>query len=262
MEEGPVRADPRQDRAADHGRRARLPERVQALYCTRPLDGQAGQRRQGHRLEDRHRSRTARPAERQDADRGRDEGHAEDRDRHRRLRGHPAAGAGDQRPRGGEGLAGSGQADRARPHPPGAVPRGRKDPLPRRAGSAAQDHQQPHMERHRERDRFVQRRLHQRARVHPLAHVDRPPAVLPRSPVGDRLRRGVQQLPPAGGPEDHGRHPQHQAEREQGDPAQLHHAAPEVGHPQHLQRQPDDADAEPRRPGGVAERRRRQAQRY
>ena len=130
-----------------------------------PLDGQAGQRRQGHRLEDRHRGRAARPAQRQDADRRRDPGHAEDRDRHRRLRGHPAAGARDQRPRGGEGLAGAGQADRPRPHAPGAVPRGREDPLPRRAGAAAQDHQQPDLERHRERDRQLQRRLHQRARA-------------------------------------------------------------------------------------------------
>ena len=141
MEEGPVRADPRQDRAADRRGRARLPERLQALHRARPLDGQAGQRRQGHRLEDRHRGRAARPAQRQDADRRRDAGHAEDRDRHRRLRGHPAAGARDQRPRRGEGLGGAGQADRPRPHAPGAVPRGREDPLPRRAGAAAQDHQ-------------------------------------------------------------------------------------------------------------------------
>jgi nitrate reductase alpha subunit len=49
------------------------------------------------------------------------------------------------------------------------------------------------------------------------------------------------------------RHPQHQAQWREGDPAQLHHAAPEVGHPQHLQRQPADADAQPRWPGGVAE---------
>ena len=42
--------------------------------------------------------------------RRRDLGHAEDRDRHRRLRGDPAAGARNQRPRGGEGLGGTGQA--------------------------------------------------------------------------------------------------------------------------------------------------------
>ena len=37
-------------------------------------------------------------------------------------------------------------------------------------------------------------------------------------------------------------------ERQPGDPAELHHAAPEMGHPQHLQRQPADADAVARRP--------------
>jgi hypothetical protein len=141
VEEGPVRADPRQDRAADRCRRARLPERLQALHRAGPLDGQAGQRRQGHRLEDRHRGRATGPAQRQDADRGRHAGHAEDRDRHRRLRGHPAAGTRDQRPCRREGLGSAGQADRTRPHAPGAVPRGREDPLPRRAGAAAQDHQ-------------------------------------------------------------------------------------------------------------------------
>ena len=35
MEEGPVRTDPRQDRAADRRGRARLPERVQALHGAR-----------------------------------------------------------------------------------------------------------------------------------------------------------------------------------------------------------------------------------
>jgi nitrate reductase / nitrite oxidoreductase, alpha subunit len=72
----------------------------------------------------------------------------------------------------------------------------------------------------------------------------------------------LSQLPPAGGPEDHQRHPQHQGQRQPGDPAQLHHAAPEVGHPQHLQRQPDDADAQPRRHRGLAQRGRREKGRH
>ena len=59
-----VRADPGQDRAADDGGRARLPERVQALHRARPADEQDRQRRQGHRLEHRDRSQAARPAER------------------------------------------------------------------------------------------------------------------------------------------------------------------------------------------------------
>ena len=49
----------------------------------------------------------ARRAERHRARRRRDQGHAEDRDRHRRLRGDPAAGARDQRPCRGEGLGGA-----------------------------------------------------------------------------------------------------------------------------------------------------------
>ena len=65
---------------------------------------------------------------------------------------------------------------------------------------------------------------------------------------------GFQQLPPAGGPEDHRGDAQPARQRQQGDPAQLHHAAPEVGHPQHLHRQPADADAEPRRADRLAER--------
>jgi nitrate reductase alpha subunit len=37
----------------------------------------------------------------------------------------------------------------------------------------------------------LQRRLHQRARADPMAHPDRPPAVLPGPPVDARLRRGL-----------------------------------------------------------------------
>ncbi len=110
--------------------------------------------------------------------------------------------------------AGAGQADRARPHASGAPPRRREDPLSRHPGAAAQDHQLADVERHRERDRLVQRRLHQRARADPVAHADRPPAVLHGSSVDDRLRRRLLQLPSAGGPEDHRRHPRHQAERQ------------------------------------------------
>ena len=123
------------------------------------------------------------------------------------------------------------QADRPRPHAPRDPPRGREDPLPRHPGAAAQDHQLADLERHRERDRLVQRRLHQRARADSLAHADRAPAVLHGPPVDDRVRRRLLELPAAGGPEDDRRHPRHQAERQPRDRAQLHHAAPEVGHP-------------------------------
>ncbi|MEF8718747.1 MAG: nitrate reductase subunit alpha [Candidatus Accumulibacter necessarius] len=47
---------------------------------------------------------------------------------------------------------------------------------------------------------------------------------------------GFYQLPAAGGPEDHCRNPGHEAQWQPGNCAQLHHAAPEVGHPQHLHR--------------------------
>jgi hypothetical protein len=58
-------------------------------------------------------------------------------------------------------------------------------------------------------------------------------------------------LQAAARPEDHlGEGPQ--AERRGRDRAQLHHPAPEVGHPLHLYRQPADADTEPRRAGGLA----------
>jgi nitrate reductase alpha subunit len=56
----------------------------------------------------------------------------------------------------------------------------------------------------------------------------------------------------------HGIKPQWQP----GDPAQLHHAAPEVGDPLDLHRQPADADAEPWRADHLVERRRRQARRH
>jgi nitrate reductase alpha subunit len=152
------------------------------------------------------------------------------------------AGAGDQRPCRGEGLGGAGKHHRPRARAPGAH---REDEKIRFRDVQAQPRKiisSPDLERHRERDRQLQRRLHQRPRADPLAHADRPPAVLPGPPLDDRLRRGLVQLPPAGGPEDH---PPHAGikQRQPRDPAELHHAAPEVGHPLHLHRQPDDADA-------------------
>ena len=68
-----------------------------------------------------------------------------------------------------------------------------------------------------------------------------------RPPVDLKTTAGIQDIKPNGNKEI---------------AAELHHAAPEVGHPLHLHRQPDDADAEPRRPGGLAERRRRQERRH
>ena len=131
------------------GGRARLPERVQALHGARPADEQGRQRRQGHRLEHR-RSRSSSWASSTAwcEDAGATEGMPKidtDIDACEVIL---QLAPGDQRPRGGEGLGGAGQADRPRPHAPGAAPRGREDPLPRRAGAAAQDHLFAHLERH------------------------------------------------------------------------------------------------------------------
>ena len=65
-----MRADPRQDGAADRAGRARLPQRVQALHRARPADEQGGQWRQGHRLEHPDRSHAARRTERVVLDEG------------------------------------------------------------------------------------------------------------------------------------------------------------------------------------------------
>ena len=61
LEEGPVRTRARQDRAADDGDRARLPQHVQEVHGAGAADGQGRQRRQGHRLEHRARGEEPRP---------------------------------------------------------------------------------------------------------------------------------------------------------------------------------------------------------
>ncbi len=139
---------------------------------------------------------------------------------------------------------------------------GREDPLPRHPGATAQDHQLAHVVGHRERERELQRGLDQRPRADPLAHAHRPPAVLPGPQVDAGLRRGPVRLPPAGRPEDHRADAGRQAQRQPGDGAQLHHAAPEVGHPLDLHRQPDDAHALARRADHLALRGRREARRH
>ena len=136
-----------------------------------------------------------------------------------------------------------GEIHRPRAHPSRHPEGGREDPLPRRGRAAAQDHLLADLVGHREREGLLQRRLHQRARADPLAHAHRPPAALPGPPVDARLRRGAVRLPAAD------RHAlgqagdRHQAQRQEADRPQLHHAAPEVGHPLHLHRQPADAHA-------------------
>ena len=194
------------------------------------------------------------------AGRWRDPGHAQDRHRHRRLRGHPAAGARDQRPCRRQGLGGAGQADRARPHATW-----RCTARTRRSASATSRRSRARSFPHPTWSGIESETVSYNAgytNVHeliPWRTLTGRQQFYQDHPWMIAFGEALQQLPPAGGPEDDRGHPQPQAQRQQGDPAQLHHAAPEVGHPQHLQRQPDDADAQPRRPGDLAERGRRQA---
>ncbi len=74
-----------------------------------------------------------------------------------------------------------------------------------------------------------------------MAHDQRPPAILPGPPLAARLRRGFCRLPPAHRHPHGRRHAGRQGERREGDRAQLHHPAPEMGHPLHLHRQPHHA---------------------
>jgi hypothetical protein len=79
-----VRPDPRQDRAADDGGRARLPQHLQALHRAGPADGASSATAARASAGTPRRGRAAGRAERRRAPRP-DQGHAADRDRHRRL---------------------------------------------------------------------------------------------------------------------------------------------------------------------------------
>ncbi len=105
-----------------------------------PLMGKVGNGGKGISLEHREGNQAARRAERRCDCRRPDPRHAEDRDRHRRLRSGDDAGARNQRPCRGQGVAGAGQANRARSRASGDPSRRREDPLSRHPGAAAQDH--------------------------------------------------------------------------------------------------------------------------
>ncbi len=151
---------------------------------------------------------------------------------------------------------------RARPHPPRHPEGRREDPLPRCRRAAAQDHLLADLVGAGIGEGLLQRRLHQRARTDPVAHADRPSAALSGSSVDARLRRGLLRLSSADRHQDGQADDRPQAERQCIDRAQLHHAAPEMGHPLHLHRQPADADAVARRPDRVDQRDRRQEGRH
>lgn len=125
--------------------------------------------------------------------------------------------------------------------------RGREDPLSRPPGAAAQDHLVADVERDRIRARVVQRGLCERARARAVAHAERPAAALSGSSVDARVRRGALRVQAADRHRQLCAHGRPALERPSGDRAELHHAAPEMGHPQHVHGQPADAHAVARR---------------
>ena len=242
-----MRIHSRRHRAEHHRRRARLSQHLQTLHRAGAADAQARQRLEGHHLADgRRRRRTgcAQPA----GHRGRaDQGLAANRHRYRRRRDDSLPGAGNQRPRRRQRVGGDVEADRALASPPGRDARGREDPLSRHPGAAAQGDHVADLVRDRQRGSQLHVELHQRQRADPLAHADRAPAVLPGPSLDARLRRGAMRVQAAGGHAQRGVGAHAEVERQQGDRAQLHHAAPEVGHSFDVHRQPDHADAVARR---------------
>ena len=101
-----VRADSRQDRAADHGGRARLPNVYKRFTALGPLMNKAGNGGKGIAWNT-GRGRATRPAQWPGRRDRRRPGHAAHRHRHRRLRVILQLGARDQRPCRREGLGGA-----------------------------------------------------------------------------------------------------------------------------------------------------------
>jgi nitrate reductase alpha subunit len=77
-----------------------------------------------------------------------------------------------------------------------------------------------------------------------------------------RVRRGHRRLPAADRHAVRQAGDRHQAQRREADRPQFHHAAPEVGHPLHLHRQPADAHLEPWRADRVDQREGRPPRRH
>ncbi len=171
--------------------------------------------------------------------RGRDAGHAPHRDRHRRHRSGDDAGPRNQRPRGLQGLGGPGQADRAATtctwhctartrrsasatsrrsrarssaRPPGRGWRARRSATtPATPTCTSTSHGAPSPD------------VSSSTRTTPGCATSAKALCSYRPPVHLKtLERSRRQ----------------EAQRQHRDPAELHHAAPEVGHPQHVQRQP------------------------
>src|SRR3546814_15707573 len=81
--------------------------------------------------------------------------------------------------------------------------------------------------------------MDQRSRADPLAHADRAPALLPGPSLDARLRRGVLRLQAADRYQDDRLDHRREGERQPAGGAELPHAAPEMGHPLELHREPD-----------------------
>ena len=117
--------------------------------------------------------------------------------------------------------------------------------FPRHCRAAKEDHLVTDLVRPGERRRLPQCRLHQRPRVDPMAYADWPSATVSGSSVDASLRRRTHVLSSSGRSQvDHeGDQPGCQGRVAARRP-ELHNAAPEMGHPLHVFRQPADADAE------------------
>ena len=92
-----MRSDSRQDHAAVTVVERNYPQHLQEVHRARPADGQAGQRRQGHRLEYRAGGRAPEATQRPVTEDGRYQGHAVAREDIDVCEDDPDAGAGDQR---------------------------------------------------------------------------------------------------------------------------------------------------------------------
>ena len=210
--------DPRQDGAEQSRSSSATIPNVHKRFTRWAADEQGRQRRQGHGCGTR-RPRVKQLGElndtvtREGVDPGMPPG---SRPTSTPLRGDPAAGAGDQRPRRREGLGGA-----VHGRSPGATtPTWRCTARTRR--SAFRDVQaQPRkiisladLERHRVREGLVQRRLHQRARTDPWRTLTGRQQFYHGPSVDDRFRRGLSSYRPPVDLKTTAGHPWRQAQRQ------------------------------------------------
>ena len=174
------------------------------------------------------------------------------------MRGDPPLRRRDQRRARPPGLRSRVGEDRHRPHPPrGRHPRrGLRLRLDR--PRAAPGAHLALLDRHHEGRPHLLGLLPERRGADPLAHLDRPPAPLPRPRGLPRLRRAPADLQAAPGPARHprpGRDRRRRGRRRAG--AQLPDAPRQVAHPLDLRRHPAHGDALARHRADLAQRPRR-----